>query len=108
MDTQELRQSLPRQMTYLAICLWVLLLTSPSHAQKPTAKKLNVVFILIDDLGWRDVGCNGSTYYQTPNIDRLASEGVRFTSAYAACNVCSPTRAAIMTGRYPARLLLTQ
>lgn len=69
---------------------------------------MNVVFFLIDDLGWRDLGCNGSDYYKTPNIDRLAKEGVRFTDAYAACTVCSPTRAAIMTGKYPARLLLTQ
>ena len=70
--------------------------------------KTNVVFFLIDDLGWRDLGCYGSEYYQTPNIDRLAKEGVRFTDAYSACTVCSPTRAAIMTGKYPARLLLTQ
>lgn len=68
----------------------------------------NVVFILIDDLGWADLGCYGSDYYQTPNIDRLAEEGMRFSNGYAACNVCSPTRAAIMSGKYPARLLLTQ
>ena len=54
-----------------------------------------------------DLGCQGSTYYQTPNIDKLAAEGVRFTDAYAACAVCSPTRASILTGKYPARLLLT-
>ena len=76
-----------------------------ARAEQP---KMNVVFFLIDDLGWRDLGCNGSDYYKTPNIDRLAKEGVRFTDAYAACTVCSPTRAAIMTGKYPARLLLTQ
>lgn len=70
--------------------------------------KTNVILILIDDLGWKDLGCYGSDYYQTPNIDRLAKEGMRFTDGYAACNVCSPTRAAIMTGKYPARLLLTQ
>ncbi|MBU6399554.1 MAG: sulfatase-like hydrolase/transferase, partial [Verrucomicrobia bacterium] len=69
--------------------------------------KPNFVFILIDDLGWADVGCNGSTYYRTPNIDRLARQGMRFTDAYAACPVCSPTRASILTGRYPARLHLT-
>lgn len=73
-----------------------------------SAAPLNVVFFLIDDLGWKDVGCYGSSYYQTPNIDALAGEGMRFTNGYAACNVCSPTRAAIMTGKYPARLLLTQ
>jgi arylsulfatase A-like enzyme len=62
---------------------------------------------LVDDLGWTDVGCYGSDYHQTPNIDRLAAEGIRFTDAYAACNACSPTRAAILTGMYPARLRLT-
>ncbi len=67
----------------------------------------NIVLFLIDDLGWRDLGCQGSTFYQTPHIDRLASDGVRFTDAYSACAVCSPTRAAILTGKYPARLLLT-
>ncbi len=71
------------------------------------AKPPNIVFILIDDLGWADVGCFGSKYYQTPNIDRLAAQGMRFTDAYAACAVCSPTRASIMTGKYPARLHLT-
>jgi arylsulfatase A-like enzyme len=67
----------------------------------------NVVLILMDDLGGRDVGCYGSTYYRTPHIDRLAANGVRFTDAYAACPVCSPTRASILTGKYPARLHLT-
>ena len=67
----------------------------------------NFVFILIDDLGWRDLGCFGSTFHETPNLDRLAAQGMRFTDAYAACPVCSPTRASIMTGRYPARLGLT-
>jgi len=67
----------------------------------------NIVFILIDDMGWRDLSCYGSTFYETPNIDRLAAEGVRFTDAYAACPVCSPTRASILTGRYPARVGVT-
>ncbi len=70
-------------------------------------KKPNVILILIDDLGWVDLGCYGSKYYETPNLDRLASQGMRFTDAYAACAVCSPTRAAVMTGRYPARLGVT-
>jgi arylsulfatase A-like enzyme len=65
------------------------------------------VFFLVDDLGWKDLGCYGSTFYETPNIDRLAAQGMRFTSAYAACPVCSPTRASIMTGKYPARLGVT-
>jgi arylsulfatase A-like enzyme len=70
-------------------------------------RKPNFVFILIDDLGWKDLGCYGSTFYETPNIDRLAAAGMRFTNAYAACPVCSPTRASIMTGKYPARVHLT-
>ncbi len=78
-----------------------------SVALPAAAPRQNVVLFLIDDLGWMDLGCQGSAYYQTPNIDRLAADGVRFTQAYAACAVCSPTRAAILTGKYPARLLLT-
>lgn len=74
---------------------------------RATDSKPNIVYFLVDDLGWTDVGCYGSDYYQTPNIDRLAVAGVRFTDAYAACNACSPTRAAILTGMYPARLRLT-
>ena len=85
--------------------LCLLALASTLSAAAP--RKANIVLFLIDDLGWRDIGANGSTYYQTPNVDRLAREGVRFTDAYAACAVCSPTRAAVLTGKYPARLLLT-
>ncbi len=65
----------------------------------------NIVFILIDDLGWRDLGCYGSTFYETPAIDKLASEGIRFTDAYSAHSLCVPSRYAIMTGKYPARVL---
>lgn len=67
----------------------------------------NVVFFLVDDLGQRDLGCYGSTFYETPNLDRLAKEGVRFTDAYAACPVCSPTRASIMSGQWPQRTGIT-
>jgi arylsulfatase A len=67
-------------------------------------KKLNFVFILIDDMGWKDVGCYGGRFFETPNIDRLAAQGMRFTDGYSACAVCTPTRASIMTGKYPARL----
>ncbi len=80
---------------------------SKIFAVETAAKKPNFVFILIDDMGWTDVGCFGSKFYQTPNIDKLAAQGMRFTDAYAACPVCSPTRASIMTGKYPARLHLT-
>jgi len=67
----------------------------------------NIIFILIDDLGWTDLGCYGSTFSETPHLDRLAAESVRFTDAYAACPVCSPTRASILTGKYPATLGIT-
>ena len=69
--------------------------------------KPNIVMIYIDDLGWRDLGCFGSTFYETPNLDRLASEGVRFSNAYATCPVCSPSRASVMTGKYPASVGVT-
>jgi arylsulfatase A len=84
-------------------------LLSAETTEQPRASvsRPNIVLFLIDDLGWRDLECQGSTFYQTPHIDQLAAEGVRFTDAYAACAVCSPTRAAILTGKYPARLLLT-
>jgi len=67
----------------------------------------NIVILLADDLGWTGVGCYGSDLHETPNIDRLATEGMKFSDAYSACTVCSPTRASIMTGKYPARLHLT-
>lgn len=70
-------------------------------------KSPNIVFILADDLGWMDLSCMGSGFYETPNIDRLAREGMRFSNAYAACPVCSPTRASIMTGKYPASVGIT-
>ncbi|MCP4642047.1 MAG: sulfatase [bacterium] len=70
-------------------------------------RKPNIVFMLIDDLGWADVACYGNTYHETPNIDRLATQGMRFTDAYAACPVCSPTRASIVSGQYPAHLGIT-
>ncbi len=70
-------------------------------------KRPNFIFILIDDMGWKDVGCCGSEFYETPNLDRLADEGIRFSNAYASCPVCSPTRASILTGKYPARVGVT-
>ena len=92
----------------LLIPLLLVPLAALEGADVPTpAGRPNIVLFLIDDLGWRDLGCQGSTFYQTPHIDRLAREGARFTDAYAACAVCSPTRAAVLTGKYPARLLLT-
>ena len=74
----------------------------------PPPESPNIVFILIDDLGWTDLGVYGSDFYETPNLDRLAAEGMTFSDAYASCPVCSPTRASCLTGRYPARLGVTQ
>lgn len=78
-----------------------------SEGARAGAGRPNIVFILMDDMGWRDLSCYGSTFYETPNLDRLAREGMRFTDAYAACPVCSPTRASIMSGKYPATVGVT-
>jgi arylsulfatase A-like enzyme len=75
--------------------------------QASAESRPNIVLIVADDLGWADLACYGSKYHKTPHLDRLAAEGVRFTQAYAAAPVCSPTRAAIMTGKHPARLGIT-
>jgi arylsulfatase A-like enzyme len=83
----------------LLLGLWVM------HASE--TRKPNIVFFLADDLGYRDVGAYGSTFYETPHLDQLAREGIRFTDAYAACQVCSPTRASIMTGQWPQRTGIT-
>ncbi len=95
-----------RISTVIVAMLTSLLLAGAVHGE-PAAEKPNIVLILIDDLGWADLGCYGNSFNETPNIDRLAREGMRFTNAYSACCVCSPTRASIMTGKYPARLHLT-
>jgi arylsulfatase A len=92
----------------LSITAWVLgLMAIVTVSCKKEDLRPNIVFILADDLGYAQLGCYGSEYYQTPNLDQLAREGMQFTDAYAACAVCSPTRASIMTGKYPARLHLT-
>ncbi len=72
-----------------------------------SADRPNVVFILADDLGWRDLSGEGSTFYESPHVDRIAAEGMKFTYGYATCQVCSPSRASILTGKYPARLKIT-
>jgi arylsulfatase A-like enzyme len=83
--------------------------TQQAHASQTVGKrKPNIVFILVDDMGWTDAACLGSKFYETPNIDRLARSAMRFTSGYAAAPVCSPTRASILTGKYPARLGTTE
>lgn len=72
-----------------------------------TMKQPNIIFILVDDLGWRDLGCYGSSFYETPFLDQLSTQGMRFTDAYAAAPVCSPTRASLLTGKYPASIGIT-
>src|SRR2546427_4505 len=88
----------------LALCLACFGLRT---TQAATASNLNVILVLADDFGWKDLRCYGSDLYESPNIDKLARDGMRFTQAYSACTVCSPTRAAIMTGKYPGRLHIT-
>lgn len=91
-----------KRISTLSLLILGLWLVSSLEARPP-----NVVFFLVDDLGWTDVGTFGSSFHETPHIDRFATEGVKFTSAYAACHVCSPTRSSILTGKYPARTGLT-
>lgn len=91
----------------MKITITSLLLTFLTSLSLQAQEKPNIVFILADDLGWRDLSCMGSQYYETPNIDRLAAEGLLFTDAYAAAPVCTPTRAAFVTGKAPARLGIT-
>ncbi|GAA4300100.1 sulfatase [Compostibacter hankyongensis] len=76
-------------------------------AQQKTSAPPNIILILTDDLGGKDLSCYGSTFNETPNLDRMAAEGARFTDAYAACNVCSPSRSSIMTGQYPVHTGIT-
>jgi arylsulfatase A-like enzyme len=98
----------PRLCLALSLaCLALLAAAGEARAERP-GRPPNFVFILVDDLGWADLGCYGSTFHETPNLDRLASSGMRFTHGYAAGPVCSPTRASIMTGKYPARMGTTE
>ena len=89
----------------VACCLLLVFVAAAVTAQGAPP---NIVVIVVDDLGWTDVGCFGSTFCETPRIDQLAAQGIRFTDGYAACPVCSPTRASLQTGRSPARLNTTE
>ncbi|MBU2881515.1 sulfatase [Psychrosphaera sp. B3R10] len=80
---------------------------SSAIAQTETSKQPNILMILVDDLGWRDLSSYGSDFYQTPNIDQLANSGIKFSQAYSAAHICSPTRMSILTGQHPARLHVT-
>lgn len=89
------------------ILLAVISIASIPSTRVASAEPRNIIIVLVDDLGWMDLGCQGSDFYQTPHIDQLAARGIRFINGYAACAVCSPTRAALMTGKDPARLGIT-
>lgn len=98
-----------RLFCILNLSVSFLILFSPSSWARDTEAKTktNFVFLLVDDLGWADLGCFGSTFHKTPNIDGLCNSGMKFTHGYAACPVCSPTRASILTGRHPVRVEIT-
>ena len=91
--------SMPVKFLFLLPLLFGVLSFGANGKSKP-----NVILFLIDDLGWSDIGINGSTFYETPFLDRMAKEGAQFTDAYAASPVCSPSRASILTGKYPSRI----
>lgn len=85
----------------------ILFFTSCNRNEKKTAEKPNIILIVADDLGWKDLHCYGNDLVETPHLDRLASEGIRFTNAYASCTVCSPTRAGLLTGKNPVAVNIT-
>jgi len=95
-----------RRMTFapLLVALVAALLPPSATAEDKTT---NVVVFLVDDMGWADLSCYGSTFHETPHVDALRDSGMKFTNAYAACPVCSPTRASIVTGRHPVRVDIT-
>jgi arylsulfatase A-like enzyme len=97
------RDALPVFLKTVVVCvgLW----SFPQEAS--SSKAPNILFVIADDLGWKDLACYGNPYHETPNLDKLARQGMRFTDAYAAAAICSPTRASLVTGKYPARLGLT-
>ncbi len=107
---RELRGRLLHSIATLTLTtvMAVLSLNSCIYAENTTNKSVpNIVLILVDDMGWSDLGCYGSQFHETPHIDRLASQGMKFTDFYAAGAVCSPTRASIQSGQYQARLGIT-
>ena len=110
-DRREFFRSMGLGIAALAVPNWLCgtdNVTNVGTHPSVTKGKPNVVFILADDLGYMDIGAyNPKSFYETPNVDRLAAQGMRFTDGYAACPVCSPTRASIMTGKYPVRTGIT-
>ncbi len=95
------------KLSRFLVTLTLALTTSLLAVDSAPKRSPNVIIVLIDDMGLTDLSCYGSKFYESPNIDQLAKDGVRFTQGYSACTVCSPTRAALLTGKYPARLHIT-
>ena len=104
MNTPSRKNMISLKLSRFVLLISVLVGCAPLRA----AERPNVIFFLVDDLGQRDVACYGSQFYETPAIDQLAREGMLFTNAYSTCHVCSPSRASILTGKYPARTNLTE
>jgi arylsulfatase A-like enzyme len=92
-----------REFVASAVAASALTAAAAGGSRAAQAERPNVLYIMADDMGWGDLSCYGRPDYETPNLDRLAAEGVRFTQAYSAAPVCTPTRCAFVTGRYPAR-----
>jgi uncharacterized sulfatase len=108
MITSPLRLAPARLISVVRLSLALLLaFLAADPASSAQLRPPNIVFILADDLGWADLGCYGNKFNETPHLDRLAAAGMRFTDFYAAAPVCSPTRASILSGQYPARYGLT-
>ena len=104
-----MRNPIKKILRGAATALFAIQILCPQTAMaKAETRKPNIIFFLVDDLGWPDVGGYGSSFYETPAIDQMAKDGVKFDNAYATCHVCSPSRASILTGKYPARTDLTE
>jgi arylsulfatase A-like enzyme len=88
----------------IIIALAASTMVSLTDAAEPGSARPNIVFVLVDDLGWKDLGCFGAKIYETPNLDRLCADGLRFTQAYTPISICSPARASMMTGKHPMKL----
>ncbi len=102
-----LKTFLPLKTFLLITCSIFLLACNPTTQDSLKGTRPNIIFILADDMGWADLPVYGNLFNEAPNLTQMASEGIRFTDAYAACPVCSPTRASIMSGQYPARVGIT-
>lgn len=104
----ETRQQTKRMNNYKKLLFVTGAISAIGGVQARNTENRNIIMILVDDYGWKDVGCYGSEYYETPNIDQLAKDGVLFTNGYANCPVSSPSRASLMTGKYTTRHGITE